>query len=175
MFRAGHGISRVMSQNLSESFNVATRCAPADVFLSVLTEMGSVGSTAPSWAPKGHFMDIGSQQSPGLTKHMLLKLMSSFEILFLHRGDGEYILLRHRSFAIKGLLIVSAFFTEQLSDIDIFCMGSKTSFSPDRIRSPSFARKHYSLRYSKGKSPSDSVFLWSKHPCLQKPQNTRKY
>lgn len=111
-----------------------------------------MGSTAPGWAPKEHFMDRGSQQSPALTKHMLLKLMSSFlEILFLHKGDGEDILLKFKSSAIKGLLIVLVFFMVQLSDIHFFCMGLKTSFSPDLIWSPYFAGKHYSLRYGKGK------------------------
>lgn len=48
-------------------------------------------------------MDIGSQQSPGLTKHMFLKLISSsFEILFLHEEDGKDILLQDKSLTIKG-------------------------------------------------------------------------
>lgn len=66
-------------------------------------------------------MDIGSQESPGLTKHMLLKLTSSlFEICFLHEGDGKYILLKDKSSAIKGLLIVLVFFMELLSDIHVW-------------------------------------------------------
>lgn len=72
------------------------------VFLSSLTEMGSMGGTTPGWAPKENFMDIGSQQSPGLTKHMLLKVISSlFEILFLHGGDGKDILPREKSLQSK--------------------------------------------------------------------------
>lgn len=71
------------------------------------TEMGSVGSTTAGWAPQEHFMDIGSQQSPGLSKHMLLKLISSsFEILFPHGGERKYVLLKNESSAIKGLLVV---------------------------------------------------------------------
>lgn len=77
-------------------------------------------------------MDIGSQESTGLTKHMLLKLISfSFEMLFLHEGDGRYILFKDKSSAIKGLLIVLVFFMELQSDIPVFCMRSNTNFSPE--------------------------------------------
>lgn len=102
--------------------NRETRHAPAGIFLSSPTGMASVGSTTPGSVPRSkHLRDIGSQESPGLTKHMLLKLTSSlFEIRFLHEGDRKYILLKDKSSAIKGLIIVLVFFMELLSDIHVW-------------------------------------------------------
>lgn len=83
----------------SEFLSIATRRIPAGAFVSSPTEMGNVGSTSPGWVPKEHFMHIGSQQSPGLTKHAPKLVSSSFESLFPHGGEGKKnSLLKDKSF-----------------------------------------------------------------------------
>lgn len=165
MFRAAHGIFRVVSQSLSGSLNTATRCSPAVGFYLAPLWWGAWEAHPLGWAPKeqdlapccekgawqlregGHLLtwmsypslqclkislqkikiiinkdnniywakecwrlelgkqDIGAQQSPGLSRHMLLKdISSSFEILFPHGGERQGVLPKNKSFSVRGVL-----------------------------------------------------------------------